>query len=92
MSSDERMYEGYDPSQADTSAFEEEAERLRETIDRQEAYDEQILEATQQQEAESEQAIAEIEDPRNSENFGGIQAPPLLLFQKELLICSVAKW
>ena len=70
MSNDERMYEGYDPSQADTSAFEEEAERLRETIERQEAYDEQVLEATQQQEAEAAQAMAEIEDPRNKKGWG----------------------
>ena len=73
MSSDERMYEGYDPSAADTSAFEEEAERLSETLDRQEKYDEQLLEVTEQEEADAQQAIAEIEDPRNKENFGGIR-------------------
>ena len=69
----DELYEDFDPTGADTSAFEEESERLEESIGRQEAYDAQVLEQMEKETADSQQAIAEIEDPRNKKNFGGIR-------------------
>ena len=69
----DELYEDFDPTGADTSAFEEESERLEESIGRQEAYDAQVLEQMETETADSQQAIAEIEDPRNKKNFGGIR-------------------
>ena len=64
------MYEDYDPSQLNTSALEEEAEIMDQVMDREEEIETILAETKEKQEAESAQAMAEVEDPRNKKGWG----------------------
>ena len=64
------MYEDYDPSQLNTSALEEDAEMMNQVMDREEEIESILAEQEETQTAESAQAMAEIEDPRNKKGWG----------------------
>ena len=66
----EKLYEDYDPSQLNTSALEEEAEMMNEVMDREEKIEAILEETKETREAESAQAMAEVEDPRNKKGWG----------------------
>ena len=64
------MYEDYDPSQLNTSALKEEAEVMDQVMDREEEIEAILEETKETQSAEMDQAMAEVEDPRNKEGWG----------------------
>ena len=66
----EKLYEDYDPSQLNTSALEEEAEMMNQVMDREEEIESILAETKETQDAESAQAMAEVEDPRNKKGWG----------------------
>ena len=66
----EKLYEDYDPSQLNTSALEEDAEMMNQVMDREEEIEAILEETKETQDAESAQAMAEVEDPRNKKGWG----------------------
>ena len=64
------MYEDYDPSQLNTEALEEEAEVMDQVMDRRTEIETLLEETKETQDAESAQAMAEVEDPRNKKGWG----------------------
>jgi len=66
----EKLYEDYDPSQLNTSALKEEAEVMDQVMDREEEIEAILEETKETQSAEMDQAMAEVEDPRNKEGWG----------------------
>ena len=66
----EKLYEDYDPSQLNTSALEEEAEMMNQVMDREEEIESILAETKEIKDAESAQAMAEVEDPRNKKGWG----------------------
>ena len=66
----EKLYEDYDPSQLNTENVDEELEQMQQVMDRREEIDTLLAEEEETQTAESTQAMAEIEDPRNKEGWG----------------------
>ena len=66
----EKLYEDYDPSQLNTSALEEDAEMMNQVMDREEEIEAILEETRETQDAESAQAMAEVEDPRNKKGWG----------------------
>ena len=68
---EEEIYGGdYDPAKLDQAGAEEDQERMREVFDQTLELEALREEEEQQQTAESSQAMAEVEDPRNKEGWG----------------------
>ena len=66
----EKLYEDYDPSQLNTEHVDEELEQMQEVMDRREDIEAILAEQEETQTAESAQAMAEVEDPRNKKGWG----------------------
>ena len=67
------MYSGFDPNSVDKEAFLDAADEDAKYRELEEQKRQQATEQRAQMEAEDEQATAEIMDPRNKKNFGGVR-------------------
>ena len=66
----EKLYEDYDPSQLNTENVDEELEQMQQVMDRRTEIETLLEETKETQDAESAQAMAEVEDPRNKKGWG----------------------